>query len=123
MNRNEVANSLLVAEKEFGLVALLHHVFGENIDVKIPFSNAFLALDIDELVLSVRSSNALKRAGIATIGNLLEFISCENLKSLRNLGVKSRKEIQTKLLVFGYDRLTEKEKLTFFRNLLDDNVM
>lgn len=123
MNRNEVAKALLAAEKEFGLVALLHHMFGENIDVKIPFSNTALSLEIDELVLSVRSSNALKRAGIATIGNLLEFISCENLKSLRNLGVKSRKEIQTKLLVFGYDRLTEKEKLAFFRELLDDNIV
>lgn len=123
MNRNEVAKALLVAEKEFGLVALLHHMFGENIGVKIPFSNTALSLEIDELVLSVRSSNALKRAGIATIGNLLEFISCENLKSLRNLGVKSRKEIQTKLLVFGYDRLMEKEKLAFFRELLDDNIV
>lgn len=123
MNRNEVAKALLAAEKNFGIVPLLHHIFGENIDVKIPFSNASLSLDIDELVLSVRSSNALKRAGIITIGNLLEFISCENLKSLRNLGVKSRKEIQTKLLIFGYDRLTEKEKISFFCNLLDDNVI
>ena len=48
---------------------------------------------IEELELSVRSSNCLKRAGINTVGELINK-SEEDLMKVRNLGKKSLEEIK-----------------------------
>lgn len=53
-------------------------------------------LPIDVLDLTVRSYNCLRRAGINTIGDLL-LLSEDKLRTIRNLGNKSVKEILTKL--------------------------
>ena len=51
---------------------------------------------IEELELSVRSSNCLKRAGINTVNELVSK-SEEDLMKVRNLGKKSLQEIAEKL--------------------------
>lgn len=55
---------------------------------------------IEELVLSVRSSNCLMRAGIKTIGELTNKTE-EDMIKVRNLGRKSLKEIKEKLEAYG----------------------
>ncbi|MFI5359156.1 MAG: DNA-directed RNA polymerase subunit alpha [Halanaerobiales bacterium] len=55
-----------------------------------------LETTIEELELSVRSSNCLKRAGINTVGELINK-SEEDLMKVRNLGKKSLDEIKGKL--------------------------
>ena len=54
------------------------------------------SLSIDELELSVRSYNCLKRAGINTVEELLTKTSDEMMK-VRNLGKKSLDEVLAKL--------------------------
>ena len=65
---------------------------------------------IDELELSVRSYNCLKRAGIGTIGELCDR-SEEDMKKIRNLGKKSLEEILQKIrdlgLTLRYEGVTE----------------
>mgnify|MGYP001455956544 FL=1 len=56
---------------------------------------------IDDLDLSVRSYNCLKRAGINTVGNLISKTEEEMMK-VRNLGKKSFEEIHNKLDELGY---------------------
>lgn len=51
---------------------------------------------IEELELSVRSSNCLKRAGINTVNELVEKTE-DDLMKVRNLGKKSLQEIKEKL--------------------------
>ena len=121
MNNTEIIKTFIEAEEEFGLVPLINKAFGKNVKVNLGFSKKVCEESIDELMLSVRSSNALKRAGILTIGEVIDTIDAGALNSLRNLGTKSRNEIQTKILVFGYDDLTEKEKAEFFEKLVEDN--
>ena len=53
-------------------------------------------MKIEDLVLSVRSYNCLKRAGIETIGELTAKTE-EDMIKVRNLGRKSLKEIKEKL--------------------------
>ena len=53
-------------------------------------------ISIDELELSVRAYNCLKRAGINTIGDLLDK-TIDDLGKVRNLGKKSIDEIEEKL--------------------------
>lgn len=55
---------------------------------------------IEELELSVRSYNCLKRASISTIGELTSKTEDEMMK-VRNLGKKSLKEVKDKLLSLG----------------------
>ena len=51
---------------------------------------------IDAIGLSVRSSNALHRAGVHTVGDMLERTE-EDLSQVRNLGKKSLEEILGKI--------------------------
>ena len=58
--------------------------------------NVELDKRIDDLDLSVRSFNCLKRAGIHSVRQLLDF-SENDLLNIRNFGVKSIEEVKDKL--------------------------
>ena len=60
-----------------------------------------LDLTIDELDLSVRSFNCLKRAGINTVEDLINK-SEDDMMKVRNLGRKSLEEVIAKLNSFGF---------------------
>lgn len=57
-------------------------------------------MPIEELELSVRASNGLKRASINTVGDLVEKTR-EEMGKIRNLGQKSLDEIESKLRELG----------------------
>jgi DNA-directed RNA polymerase subunit alpha len=59
-----------------------------------------LSLTIDDLELSARSSNCLKRAGIESVAELIEKDISE-LIQIKNFGKKSADEINDKLKQFG----------------------
>lgn len=62
--------------------------------------NTDLDKQIEGLQLSVRSYNCLKRAGIHTVRQLVEF-SENDLLNIRNFGVKSIEEVKDKLEDMG----------------------
>ncbi len=68
---------------------------GDNNNEKV------LNMTIEELDLSVRSFNCLKRAGINTVEDLINK-SEEDMMKVRNLGRKSLEEVIAKLNSFGY---------------------
>ena len=57
-------------------------------------------MSIDELELSVRSYNCLKRAGIQTVDELTQKTE-EEMMRVRNLGKKSMKEVKEKITELG----------------------
>ncbi|NLZ44166.1 MAG: DNA-directed RNA polymerase subunit alpha, partial [Clostridia bacterium] len=59
-----------------------------------------LEMNIEELDLSVRSYNCLKRAGINTVEELIKKTE-EDMMKVRNLGRKSLEEVQSKLAALG----------------------
>jgi DNA-directed RNA polymerase subunit alpha len=59
-----------------------------------------LEMTIEELDLSVRSYNCLKRAGINTVEELTRKTE-EDMMKVRNLGRKSLEEVEQKLEVLG----------------------
>ena len=61
-----------------------------------------LEMTIEELDLSVRSFNCLKRAGINTVEDLIGK-SEDDMMKVRNLGKKSLDEVVAKLTSLGYD--------------------
>lgn len=75
---------------------------GEDVKTKV------LEMTIEELDLSVRSFNCLKRAGINTVEDLTNKTEDEMMK-VRNLGKKSLDEVINKLHSFGLDLRSEDE--------------
>lgn len=83
--------------------------YGKNciIDQKDPKEGEILNTPIEDMDLSVRSYNCLKRANIQTIGDLVKKTEDDMLK-VRNLGRKSLDEVIQKLASLGLS-LNEKE--------------
>ena len=67
-----------------------------------------LEMSIEELELSVRSFNCLKRAGIATVEDLTNKSETDMMK-VRNLGKKSFDEVTAKLHSLGLDFAKEED--------------
>ena len=67
-----------------------------------------LEKSIEEMELSVRSFNCLKRAGIATVEDLTNKTEAEMMK-VRNLGKKSLDEVTAKLRNLGLDFAPEED--------------
>lgn len=67
-----------------------------------------LEMSIEELELSVRSYNCLKRANISTVEDLISKTESEMMK-VRNLGKKSFDEVKAKLHSLGLDFAKEEE--------------
>ena len=59
-----------------------------------------LEMTIEELDLSVRAFNCLKRAGINTVAELVQR-NQEDMMKVRNLGKKSLEEVEQKLIALG----------------------
>lgn len=67
-----------------------------------------LEMNIEDLDLSVRSYNCLKRAGINTVDELVQRDEDEMMK-VRNLGRKSLEEVQQKLAQLGLSLRTNED--------------
>lgn len=83
-------------------INLTEHVQGVEIMVEKEEDKKekILEMTIEELDLSVRSYNCLKRAGINTVDELVQRNEEEMMK-VRNLGRKSLEEVQQKLVGLG----------------------
>ena len=66
---------------------------------------------IEQLDLSVRVFNSLKRTGITKIGEMLDMLERgeETMLAIRNFGEKSLDELKTQLRVKGYLKDEEEE--------------
>ena len=83
-------------------VGISSTVVEKNVDTP----NAKLAMTIDELDLSVRSFNCLKRANINTVADLISKTG-EDMMKVRNMGKKSLDEVQKKLEMMGLSLASE----------------
>ena len=71
--------------------------------------NQTASIAIEDMNLSVRSFNCLKRAGIQTVQQLIDKPRSE-VERIKNLGRKSLREIQKKLLEYGFTFKEETRK-------------
>ena len=101
-----------------GVLATLHQL-GIH-DALVPYSSRLADLSIDEMNLTVRSSNGLKRANAGTFGRLRDLLAMENgILSVRNLGQKSAKEIKQLFFEECYTRLLPYEKAQYWQEIID----
>ncbi len=101
--RDVIASAGKTLVELFGLARELN-VEAEGIDIgPSPIDEqlaADLALPVEDLQLTVRSYNCLKREGIHTVGELLSR-SEQDLLDIRNFGQKSIDEVKSKLAEMG----------------------
>ena len=76
-----------------------------------------LEMTIEELDLSVRAFNCLKRAGVNSVGDLINKSPDEMMK-VRNLGKKSLEEVISKLEALGFNLNTEEDWILGVRTLV-----
>ena len=86
----------------------------------VPFSTRLSDISIDEMNLTVRSSNGLKRANLHNFGQLKDRMEMENgITSIRNLGAKSEREIKTLFFTECYAKLLPYERAQYWQEVLD----
>ncbi|MCD4751526.1 MAG: DNA-directed RNA polymerase subunit alpha [Anaerolineaceae bacterium] len=85
----------------------------EEVDDMTTLSNEVVETPIENLDLSVRVFNSLKRTGIATVGDVIALLEKgdEAVMSIRNFGEKSLQELTQKMQDKGY-LLTDEEQET-----------
>ena len=96
----ESANLLIKHFEKFLDVAEITRDINIEKDIAPVEENKYENFAIEELDLSVRSYNCLKRAGIQTVLELTERTE-EDMMKVKNLGKKSLKEIKEKLAAYG----------------------
>lgn len=96
---NALAEAAKIAKDHFSIFINFNEddVLGDNDETEEDSQvKALLNTPVDDLELSVRSSNCLKNANIKTIGELIRK-SEEDIAKTRNFGKKSLEEIKQKL--------------------------
>lgn len=123
MDKLKVVEELYKASEIYGLSETLDKVFGKNVNVKIGFSKIFCEKKIEEIEFSVRAINSLKRSGLFTIGDVIDAVAQDKIMQIKNLGIKTRNEIKTRLLVLGYENSNVTEKKHFWLDAIERNVV
>ncbi len=83
----------------------------EETGIHLPIPDEKYNMPVEQLDLSVRTMNCLRRAGISTVGELVSKGERE-LMSLRNFGQKSKQEIDERLEGLGLALLSQVEDET-----------
>ena len=122
MKKAEQIRLLEEKTNELGIVHALHTLYGGSVNVEISFSASSLAMSLDEISFSVRSMNALKRAGMFTVGDVVKILNEGDLMQVRNLGKKSMNEIKTRVLDFGFEQLPAENKRAFYETVVKLNI-
>lgn len=106
---SDMESELRAKMAQIGTLTALMPKEAETIKVQVPRS--YYDVPIDELDLSVRSWNCLRRAGIRTVNDACKAAKEHKLTTYRNLGKKSLVEILTKLKLFTGDDFFEEYKV------------
>ncbi len=100
---NALAEAAKIAKDYFAIFVNFDesaYSFGDELEESDEAAQRILNISVEELDLSVRSSNCLKNANIKTIGELTRKTE-EDITKTRNFGKKSLEEIKAKLAEHG----------------------
>lgn len=113
----------IIAELENGApISKALSVYYTKRKVIIPIKTETYGCYIDELELTTRTSNALKRARIMTFGDLLDYVENGNqLKTIKSFGATSIKTFYEQILDYHFELLNADEKVKFLITFVEDN--
>ena len=96
--------------------------YGKQLRFPIYLGQALTEAPLEDLELSVRSYNCLKRAGMRTVGDLVEGIDGRtDLLKIRNLGIRSANEIMQAVMEYQYYLLSDEGKSRYLKRVSELN--
>lgn len=118
-NVTKAALALRERAAKAGTVAILNSDFPGKAAV-IPYKEYMEKVKVEDMPLNPRGHNALLRARIDTLGKLNNVVTSEmGLSCIRNVGVKTIKEITDVFMEEAYHRLSAYERAIFWQEMLD----
>lgn len=99
----------------------LKHVYSKR-NVAVPFNDEMLDVDIKSLKMTARTTNALLRARLKTIKDVVEYCQCDKITNISNLGNNSGKEVFERILDYCWDHMSKNEKTKFLIDTVERNA-
>lgn len=100
----------------------LHDAKKGNFRFPVYISDRLQDVVIENLELSVRSVNCLRRAGFKTLYDLYDKINCkEDLKKIRCCGDGSAQEIMEQIFMYQYNSLKPERREKFIKRVVELN--
>lgn len=121
MEEQKIIQEIHTSMEEVGVMNTIGKYFGVGAKIRLPFTLTACDTIIEELNLSVRSYNALKRAGLDTVDKVVDAMQENKLWGIRSLGKNSRAEIHVTIYEFGYKTLPDRERKAFAKTLYELN--
>lgn len=84
-NKEKLVNQLFEAVSEYDFIKAIYATFGNKAKMNLGFTKRVCNVAVEEISLSVRGYNVLKRSNINTLGELIDALNGKKLMDLRNL--------------------------------------
>lgn len=121
-DRNIYVMDLIVSKMIEGdkLSKALHRVYNTR-NICIPYSESDLEASIMKLGMSGRTTNALLRAKIRTIGDVVEFCEEQKITKVTNFGRSSGIELFEAILDYCWEHMSQDKRVSFLIDTVERN--
>ena len=102
------------------LSAAMKEVYTKR-SVSIPYHEEWLACNIPELKMSLRTTGALMRHKIRTIGDVVNYTEKKRITSLPSLGMTCGVELFESILNYCWHQMTREEQIVFLIKTVEKN--
>jgi DNA-directed RNA polymerase alpha subunit len=90
-------------------------------NVRIPYNKENFNISIQALKMSCRSTNGLLRAGMRTLGDVIDYCNKHKITDVANLGKGSGLEVLETILDYCWNKMTTKERAEFLIDTVERN--
>lgn len=120
--RNVEIMDMIVSKMAEGdtLSQALKRVYSKR-NVAIPYNEEIYNVAVANLSMSNRATNSLIRGRLKTVGEVIEFCKTQKITEVTNLGRNSGIEIFETILDYCWDRLSQKERVSFLIDTVERN--
>ena len=98
----------------------LHKVYSKR-SVIIPYNASVFNATIEELGLTNRTANALRRAHLVTIKDIVEFATSNGIMKIKTFGKSSGIELFEAILDYCWNHMSNEERTNFLIRAVERN--
>lgn len=113
---------LIVSKMEYGktLSAAMQDVYTKR-NVAIPYREEWLKCELTSLKMSMRTTQALLRNKMQTIGDIVNYTKERKITSLKTFGKISAIELFSSILDYCWDNMSQEERDAFLIDTVERN--
>lgn len=114
---DRIVDSLVAGKK---LSEALSEVYSKR-NVAIPFTGEMFDVSILDLHMTARTSNALMRAKLHTLNDVVVYNQVKNIMRVRNFARSGCVELMETILDYCWDKMNNDEKVEFLIDVVERN--